>query len=33
MKGFLSGIIFALVVEGVLVVTVVVKKVKEADSE
>jgi hypothetical protein len=33
MKGFLTGIIFTLVAEGVLVATVVVKKVKEADSE
>lgn len=34
MKGFLTGIIFTLVAEGVLVATVIVKKVKEeADSE
>ena len=33
MKGFLTGIIFTLVAEGVLVTTVIVKKVKEADSE
>lgn len=33
MKGFLTGIIFTLVAEGVFVATVVVKKVKEADSE